>query len=185
MSLVRQEGEEETDGDSQEVVTATEVRERLREMARQNEVWETLDPNDVSWLDRDHSQDEDEGRIRIKAVSLMSKRPAPRRSRDQVDFDGNFEAPERLENEQERARMSSWAKSEGKSRNVGTGRSAVGAAVTGHRGKPRVKAGGGSLRTAQASSSGSTGIDPRKVTVLKTSSMLAVVADRSLRFDER
>jgi mediator of replication checkpoint protein 1 len=81
--------------------------------------------------------------------------------------------------------MQSWATVENKSRNVGTGRSAVGAAVTGHN-KAKVKTGGGSLRSGQlaATSSAFSGPShPRKL-LRAVPSVLAGVADRSARFEQ-
>jgi mediator of replication checkpoint protein 1 len=60
--------------------------------------------------------------------------------------------------------------------NKGTGRSAVSAAVTGHR-KPKLKAGGGSLRTNPVAS-GSSSVSERRP-VAKVRSALAKVSDRS------
>jgi len=78
-------------------------------------------------------------------------------------------------------KLRSWARGQG-SGNQGTGRSAVGAAITGHA-KAKVKTGGGSLRTGQVatgSQSMSSASAPRKVE--KGRSMLSVVSDRSSRF---
>lgn len=72
-----------------------------------------------------------------------------------------------------------WARKESKNtRNAGTGRSAVGAAVTGH--KSKAKAGGGSLR-ALPSASASTAAASRKP-VRASSTMLSVLSDKSSRF---
>lgn len=77
--------------------------------------------------------------------------------------------------------MRSWARGQGGG-NQGTGRSAVGAAITGHA-KTKVKTGGGSLRTTQAAT-GSNSVSgapvPRKLE--KGRSMLSSVSDRSSRF---
>jgi mediator of replication checkpoint protein 1 len=84
-----------------------------------------------------------------------------------------------MENDQEKIKLRSWAKGQGNG-NHGTGRSAVGAAITGHT-KAKVKTGGGSLRTGQvATGSQSTSSTPREVE--KGRSMLSVVSDRSSRF---
>lgn len=74
-----------------------------------------------------------------------------------------------------------WAKGETRTKNIGTGRSAVGAAVTGH--KAKAKTGGGSLRTIASSSTSAAGTTaPRKP--VKAPTMLAVVSDKSSRFDQ-
>lgn len=74
--------------------------------------------------------------------------------------------------------LSNWAKGETRTKNIGTGRSAVGAAVTGH--KAKAKAGGGSLRTTASSSTSTAATAPRKL--CKVPTMLAVVSDKSSRF---
>jgi mediator of replication checkpoint protein 1 len=75
-------------------------------------------------------------------------------------------------------RMQKWAKTEARTKNNGTGRSAIGAAVTGH--KAKVKAGGGSLRTLAPSSASAVPVVPPKP--VKAASMLSVVSDKSSRF---
>ena len=75
-------------------------------------------------------------------------------------------------------RIQKWAKSEARTKNNGTGRSAVGAAVTGH--KAKVKAGGGSLRTLASDSTSTVPVAPSKP--VKAASMLSVVSDKSSRF---
>jgi mediator of replication checkpoint protein 1 len=77
--------------------------------------------------------------------------------------------------------MQKWAKSEARTKNNGTGRSAVGAAVTGH--KAKVKAGGGSLRTlpsGSTSSAPSAPVTSRKL--VKTASVLSTLSDKRGQF---
>lgn len=74
--------------------------------------------------------------------------------------------------------LANWARGESRTKNIGTGRSAVGAAVTGH--KAKVKMGGGSLRTVSSGSASTTAVAPRKP--VKAPSMLAAVSDKSSRF---
>jgi mediator of replication checkpoint protein 1 len=74
--------------------------------------------------------------------------------------------------------MQQWAKSEARTKNNGTGRSAVGAAVTGH--KAKVKAGGGSLRTLASGSTSSVPVTLRKP--VKTASVLSTVSDKRSQF---
>lgn len=67
---------------------------------------------------------------------------------------------------------------------MGTGRSVVGAAVTGH---GKAKSGGGSLRNvkvAPASSSASSQAPEQRRSLKAKPSMLAGVADRSARFEQ-
>ena len=75
-------------------------------------------------------------------------------------------------------RMQKWAKGEARTKNNGTGRSAVGVAVTGH--KAKVKAGGGSLRTLASGSASTAAVVPRKPG--KAATLLSVVSDKSSRF---
>jgi len=74
--------------------------------------------------------------------------------------------------------MQKWAKSEARTKNNGTGRSAVGAAVTGH--KAKVKAGGGSLRTLPSGSTSSVPVASRKP--VKTASVLSTLSDKRGQF---
>lgn len=86
-----------------------------------------------------------------------------------------------MENDQEKVKLRSWARGQG-SGNQGTGRSAVGAAITGHA-KTKVKTGGGSLRVGQAAATSKSTVTAsvsRKVE--KGRSMLSLVSDRSTRF---
>jgi len=68
-------------------------------------------------------------------------------------------------------RLAAWAKTESKLINKNTGRPA---AVTGF-GKPKVKAGGGSLRNPASGS----GLKAERRQVVKAASVLAKVSDRS------
>jgi len=75
-------------------------------------------------------------------------------------------------------RLQKWAKSEARTKNHGTGRSAVGAAITGHIAK--VKAGGGSLRALASGSPSTAPVISSKPA--KAASMLSVLSDKSSRF---
>ncbi|KIJ70449.1 hypothetical protein HYDPIDRAFT_78205 [Hydnomerulius pinastri MD-312] len=161
-----------------EVVSVDEVRQRLREMAQSNAEVEALDPEDTSWIDQSMANDDDD-MVRVKVTQQRTGKPMVRRPNPgQVDFD--MERPKRhAESDQQRKKMLSWAKGQS-NRHQGTGRSANGAAVTGH---AKVKSGGGSLRSAQPSSLGAvseTRAVPNKVS--KAPSMLSTVSDRSGRF---
>lgn len=74
--------------------------------------------------------------------------------------------------------MTKWASGEKNFRNIGTGRSTGGAAVTGH--KKQVKSGAGSLRSLPGGKKESAAVIPRKP--VRTPSMLSVVSDKSSRF---
>ena len=78
----------------------------------------------------------------------------------------------------DKGRLTKWASGEKNFRNVGTGRSTGGAAVTGH--KKLVKSGAGSLRSLPGGKTESMAVIPRKP--VKTSSLLSVVSDKSSRF---
>jgi hypothetical protein len=164
-----------------------------------------VDPHDVSWIDLDAS--DGEGSVRVKPIDLhLRKQVRPRRREmDNGDLDSSFDVsilryiPVRRSDyevqqapklvtlpEKNMARMQSWAKIEGRSRNAGTtGRSVGGAAVTGH-GRAKVKTGGGSLRnssTASAASTDSSRSFEQRRPVKPIPSLLAgVAADRSTRF---
>jgi len=82
------------------------------------------------------------------------------------------------ENDHQKEAWRSWAKDMAH-QHKGTGRSANGAAVTGH---AKAKSGGGSLRSASTvgDGAGSSKAGPGKLT--KARSMLSTVSDRSSRF---
>ncbi|KAJ7499242.1 hypothetical protein FB451DRAFT_31624 [Mycena latifolia] len=146
-----------------EVITQKELAERMREVARQelDEAEPAMDVEDVSWVDGEAS--DSEGQTKVKTISV----------RRGTEARNTVESPERK-------RMHNWAKTEGRSRNAGTGRASGRTAVTGQMAK--AKAGGGSLRTgAQAQPGGKPGDGRRPVR--SQASVLAVVAsDRSARF---
>ncbi|EGO27257.1 hypothetical protein SERLADRAFT_413730 [Serpula lacrymans var. lacrymans S7.9] len=169
--------QEDDEEDQKEVVSYEEIREQVQRVAQNKESLRVLDPEDASWLD----DIDEEGEQSFKVVSSKPTKSIRKVNVDPADFDA--ERPTRnLESEQHNAKMISWARGQ-HGRNQGTGRSAVGAAVTGHS-KAKLKAGGGSLRTAQSSASSSNVADgkvnSRKLT--KNSSLLATVSDRSSKF---
>ncbi|KAG1753709.1 MRC1-like domain-containing protein [Suillus paluster] len=170
---------EDEDEETRKVVLIEDLNAELREAAKKKESFETLDPEDTSWIDR--ADEENDGNVPVKVMAEhSSKPPAKRPAQSHTDF--GLERPNRiLENDQEKTKLRSWARGQGGG-NQGTGRSAVGAAITGHA-KAKVKIGGGSLRTAQAaagSNSVSSAPVPRKLE--KGRSMLSGVSDRSSRF---
>jgi mediator of replication checkpoint protein 1 len=163
-----------------------------------------VDPHDVSWIDLDAS--DGEGSVRVKPIDLhLRKQVRPRRREtDNGDLDSSFDVsilryiPVRRSDhevqqapklvtlpEKNMARMQSWAKIEGRSRNAGTGRSVGGAAVTGH-GRAKVKTGGGSLRNSSTASAASTdssrAFEQRRPVKAMPSLLAGVAADRSTRF---
>ncbi|KZP13040.1 hypothetical protein FIBSPDRAFT_1049618 [Athelia psychrophila] len=173
--MVVEEGGDMDEGSEPPVtITAQELREQLRAAARQNPVddeREELDPEDLSWMDPEEEKD-DLG-ARVKAVSRTV------RARQHIDRDIDMERPTVAHTDSEKTHA--WARKESKnSRNAGTGRSAVGAAVTGH--KSKAKAGGGSLRSVLPSASASTAAPARRP-VRVSSTMLSVLADKSGRFE--
>ena len=151
---------------------------------------EALDPHDVRWVDAE--DDEEPHTIAVKTVSMrrVLHRPSNQGHAD-ADFafevsrfppfacilsDTFFQRPVGAFTEPDR--MQKWARSEARTKHNGTGRSAVGAAVTGH--KAKVKAGGGSLRTLTSGSASTMAVVPPKP--VKVASMLSVVSDKSSRF---
>ncbi|KAG2361993.1 hypothetical protein BDR07DRAFT_1407958 [Suillus spraguei] len=170
---------EDEDEETGAVVSTNDLNAELREAARNRETVETLDLEDTSWIDG--ADEENDSHVPIKVMSERSNdAPAKRPALSHTDF--GLERPNRiLENDQEKTKLRSWARGQGCG-NQGTGRSVVGAAITGHA-KAKVKTGGGSLRTTQAatgSNSVSSAPVPRKLE--KGRSMLSSVSDRSSRF---
>jgi hypothetical protein len=76
--------------------------------------------------------------------------------------------------------MSNWAKTEGRSRNAGTGRASGRTAVTGQMAK--AKSGGGSLRTSVQSQAGGKSGEARRPLKVQASVLAGVASDRSARF---
>ncbi|THH18016.1 hypothetical protein EW146_g2906, partial [Bondarzewia mesenterica] len=109
----------EAEDEPRETVTTAELYADLRRVAQGNRRVETLDPNDVSWVDNHDSEDEDMARVREVSLGTRSRKP--------MDTD----RPRRGESEQEKARLKAWAKDESLSRHIGTGRSGGATAVTG------------------------------------------------------
>jgi mediator of replication checkpoint protein 1 len=169
---------EDEDGETGEVVLTEDLNTELREAARNRETFETLDLEDTSWIDG--ADDVNDNHVPVKVMVERSNNALAKPALSHTDF--GLERPNRIvENDQEKTKLRSWARGQGGG-NQGTGRSAVGAAITGHA-KAKVKTGGGSLRTTQAatgSSSVSSAPIPRKLE--KGRSMLSSVSDRSSRF---
>ncbi|KAG1874779.1 MRC1-like domain-containing protein, partial [Suillus subalutaceus] len=169
---------EDEDEETGDVVLTEDLNAELREAARNRETFETLDLEDTSWID---GVDENDNHVPVKVMAERSNNaPAKRSAPSHTDL--VLERPNRiLENDQEKTKLRSWARGQGGG-NQGTGRSVVGAAITGHA-KAKVKTGGGSLRTTQTatgSNSVSSAPVPRKLE--KGRSMLSSVSDRSSRF---
>ncbi|KAG1820532.1 MRC1-like domain-containing protein [Suillus subaureus] len=170
---------EDEDGETGEMVSIEDLNAELREAAKKRETLEALDPEDTSWIDG--VDEENDNHVPVKVMAERSNNaPAKRPALPHTDF--GLERPNRiLENDKEKTKLRSWARGQGDG-NQGTGRSVVGAAITGHA-KAKVKTGGGSLRTTQAatgSNSVSSAPVPRKLE--KGRSMLSSVSDRSSRF---
>ncbi|KAJ7162546.1 hypothetical protein C8R43DRAFT_1123248 [Mycena crocata] len=140
------------------VITQRELTERLREAARQEEHEPALDVNDLSWMEREDSDGENQTVVR--AINLRAG-PA-RKAIDAI-------ADERLQR---------WAKTEGRSRNVGTGRASGRNAVTGQVAK--AKSGGGSLRAGLQRSEKPA--EARRPVKAQPSVLVGVASDRSSRF---
>lgn len=169
----------ESDGDDdpeRESVTVFEVHERVREVARNTLAVKPLDPTNTDWIDE--STEDDPVDVRVKVVSHQTTRTSITRRPNHSNVVFDVEAPKRsTENDSEQKQWISWAKDQG-GRHYGTGRSATGAAVTGH---AKVKRGGGSLRSK---GTGVVGNESRAGSsrLSKTPSMLSAVSDRSSKF---
>ncbi|KAI6004135.1 hypothetical protein EDD15DRAFT_2156102 [Pisolithus albus] len=159
--------ENDDDEPEQGSMTVFEVRERAREVARNPSVVKPVDPTNTDWIDQ--SAEDDPVGVKVNVMSHQTIRTTRRPNHGNIDFD--------IENDSEQKQWISWAKDQG-GRHHGTGRSATGAAVTGH---AKVKRGGGSLRpkTTKASGSESRAGSSR---LSKAPSMLSAVSDRSSRF---
>lgn len=166
--------ENDDDEPEQGSMTVFEVHERAREIARNPSAVKPLDPTNTDWIDQ--SAEDDPVGVRVNVKSHQTARTTRRPNHGNVDFD--IEAPKRsTENDSEQKQWISWAKDQG-GRHHGTGRSATGAAVTGH---AKVKRGGGSLRPKTTSASGSES-RAGSSRLSKAPSMLSAVSDRSSRF---
>ncbi|KAK2466422.1 hypothetical protein APHAL10511_002064 [Amanita phalloides] len=177
--VVMGEVDNEDGQDTQDCVTRGEIQHHARELARRKEIEPTLDPHDVSWIDKDMSDEDTD--MDIKVANAAQKTRAATRQ-DGLDFGHVPEVkkfPTVLEGEREKTRLQSWARMEGKSRNTTAVRSGGGVAVTGHA-KNKQKADG----TRKVGSTG----DPipqrhgRQTAVKAMPSILADVSDRSTRF---
>ncbi|KAJ7047686.1 hypothetical protein C8F04DRAFT_1286346 [Mycena alexandri] len=150
---------ESDDEGRQEVITAKELTEKLREAARQEyEPEEEFNAHDVTWVDDGDSDGETQ--TKVKAVSR------------QHEARNGAEIAQR-----ERERLASWAKTEGRSRNAGTGRASGRNAVTG---QVRAKTGGGSLRAGGQGATKPT--ETRRPLAAKPSVLTKVASERSTRF---
>lgn len=170
---------EDEDEETGKVVTTEDLNAELREAARDRETFESMDPEDTSWIDG--ADEEIDHHVPVKVmVERSNNAPAKRPALSHTDF--GLERPNRiLENDPEKTKLRSWARGQGGG-NQGTGRSVVGAAITGHA-KAKVKTGGGSLRTTQvATGSNSVSSAPVPRRLEKGRSMLSSVSDRSNRF---
>ncbi|KAG5349503.1 hypothetical protein C0989_003379 [Termitomyces sp. Mn162] len=147
---------DDDDDEPREVITTSEftrlVRETAQKSQNEEEEGEPLDPNDVSWMD--DNQSDQENHVRVKSVASNTKKyiPTRRKAPDQIEFD--VESLALLPHKADMAERSvKWAKVEGRSSlSRTTGRNVDGAAVTGY----KVKSGGGSLRKGFVGGSAST-----------------------------
>ncbi|KIL68216.1 hypothetical protein M378DRAFT_158756 [Amanita muscaria Koide BX008] len=152
-----------------EYVTAEEIKQNVRELARRKETEPSLDPRDVSWIDDDKSDEELDMKVKMLCASEKKGSVGRRSVLDDETFEINHHSVTH-EGEAEKLRLQSWAKQECK-RFTGAGRSG-GVAVTGH-GKSKV--------TAIPDDPTARRKGQRKP-LKATPSMLAGVSDRSARF---
>ncbi|KAI0052607.1 hypothetical protein FA95DRAFT_1242886 [Auriscalpium vulgare] len=176
---VASDGDGDNDADPQEVVSNTEIRRQLLDVAQGKQEYQRLDLDDVTWLDAPDSGDE--GPLRIREVDSgpgkgrMPQQEAldvvmPRKRKGGID-------------KQLKERMEHWAKEEGSLRHTGgTGRGGAGASVTGlSKAKPVGAVKDGRAQPSRAGSGGQRQ-DTRKP-VRKTASVLSAVSDRRARFE--
>ncbi|KAF8631123.1 hypothetical protein AX15_002470 [Amanita polypyramis BW_CC] len=156
--------------DARSLITMKDIEHDVRRLARQKEIEPTLDPHDVSWIDAEIS--DEEAVVQVRAAGFARRKVNIRGGLDK-DLDDISKLPASIVEEQEKSRMQSWAKIEGKLRST-TVRSGGGVAVTGHA-KSKVKVDMGCLSTALQGSS-------RRKPLKPTPSVLADVSDRSARF---
>ncbi|KAJ7283474.1 hypothetical protein C8J57DRAFT_1292655 [Mycena rebaudengoi] len=166
---------ESDDQDDREVLTTKELTERLREAARQEQAQAELDPHDVSWLDNDDSDEENQTKIKTVSVRRTMEQ------RQYHDMESRNGAVESATDKSNRERLHGWAKLEGRSRNLGTARASGRNAVTSGGQMAKAKAGGGSLRLS-AQSGASKPSEARKPLKAQPSVLMGVASDRSTRF---
>ncbi|KII95919.1 hypothetical protein PLICRDRAFT_694035 [Plicaturopsis crispa FD-325 SS-3] len=185
--VVMGEGDEQEDAEEEapeevsrdDIIQAVRARAEAKENGLYDEEEDFMDVHDVTWVDQDQ---DDELDVAVRTYQSKAKQPARRTGFMQTDFDGDAPETRRstIENDQERLRMNKWAKTEGRTRHMNTGRNAVGAAVTGHSSKAKV--GGGSLRTGPGQRVTVDASSSSRRPVMKAPSMLARVGSSKDRF---
>uniref|UniRef100_A0A4Y9YD13 DNA replication checkpoint mediator MRC1 domain-containing protein n=1 Tax=Dentipellis fragilis TaxID=205917 RepID=A0A4Y9YD13_9AGAM len=186
-------GDAAEDGDEgggrRKQLSAAEMREEMRRVAREERGAEFLDPNDVSWVDKQEASDDDEStsRVRVHEIVPGARRGANANAKS-VDPDAALHTRV-LESKRDQERMASWAKDERASFvNGGTGRGGAGAgsSVTGlgrAKAGPGARTGAGTVRAgAGARARGADGQGKSVKKMQKMSSVLSAVGDRSGRF---
>ncbi|KAI9000938.1 MRC1-like domain-containing protein [Trametes punicea] len=166
-----QESEEE-----REVVSADQLREQLREAARQRDFEQAFNPDDVSWVDHvAESADEMDTDVRVRELAADTSVGVGRGvTRETVNEKSSYLGKGDLE------RLARWAKTENASRTSGVvGRNTGGsAAVTGH---AKSKTGNSSFKGSRASASSSKA-GKASTTVAKAPSVLSAVSNRRNKF---
>jgi len=169
--------DEDEDEETSKVISTEALNDEIREAVENNKAFDTLDPEDISWIDR--SEEENDDTVLVKVMTERPSKSHPKQpALSQTDPHGLERANRTMENDQEKIKLRSWARGQS-SGNQGTGLSVCGAAITGHT-KAKVKAGGGSLRPSQMATGSTSESVARKLE--KGRSMLSVVSDRSNRF---
>ncbi|KAG6877843.1 hypothetical protein C0993_003216 [Termitomyces sp. T159_Od127] len=168
LDIVMGNGTQDTDegsvngSEEREVLTTTEFNKLARETAQKSRIEEeeTLDPNDISWMDDDQSDDDN---VRVKSIVSKAKKhfATHRKVPEQTEFDVGFEPLAMRPHKVDMAERSiKWAKVEERSGHYGTtGRNVGGAAVTGH----QVRPGGGPLRNGSGGDSAANAESRRQV----------------------
>ncbi|KAF9452158.1 hypothetical protein P691DRAFT_772498 [Macrolepiota fuliginosa MF-IS2] len=178
------EAEEEED-DNNRYITHKDIQAQIRKLKeRPEEEVETLDYEDVSWIDRQVGDDEIES-MQVKMITATGKRSTVNAStaKPVTEWDAfMLGGVKRKENEKDLARSRAWAKNETRNMTGSTGRLVGGIAVTGHGNK--TKNGGGSLRSkASLSSASAASVSGAGKKPLKPEgSILAGIAKRKEQF---
>lgn len=132
--------DDDDDRAPRETVSTTSLMDEVREAARSKRHVPTLDPHDVSWVDRQRPSADDDDyddltrKVKIREVSTASRRGRQATSAAAMDVDTR--RPARRESERDMARLTMWAKDESFSRQAGGSASGAGGAVTGLGRKP-------------------------------------------------
>ncbi|KAJ3514879.1 hypothetical protein NLJ89_g2100 [Agrocybe chaxingu] len=171
-----EEQEDEAEDSRERFITARERDQLVRETMDSGEAFQTMKPEDVSWIDT-----EKDDVPHIKTVSRKQRPSTTKASHtDLMEMDGTMGPAFRKSAINMNEGNRQWCAQENRSRNAGTSRSVGGSAITGHaKAKSRTgsAAHGDKGAVAGASSSASTSRP-----VKTAASMISVIADKRSHF---